>query len=249
MTRITFIHRGTGSAVFAVMMLLASRAALAQSDYEYNDKPPGPFHQPVSPFPVEMGFSQNHSSTAAEGFQRGRAALIQAWGNLQLSESQAEILWEQSRWLNRENDLKLTQALGAKQQMWRDSREAVRKHDEARAAEGKVKLSARRSTVYRETYRLSPAELNLGTGEIHWPAALQTANYQVVRERVNELFRQHVGYGDPQPGTAVEIARCTDQLIRSLKSEIRTLPRDQYFAAQKFLRGLKLEAASQTEAA
>jgi hypothetical protein len=150
MRRITAICRGTASFIFTVMMVLAASAAMAQSDYQYNDKPPGPFHQPVTPYPVEMGFSQDHSSTAAEGFQRGRAALIQAWGNFQLSASQAQILWEQARWMDRENDLKQTQALAARQIMWRESREEARKYDEARTAEGKVKLSARRSTARHE---------------------------------------------------------------------------------------------------
>ena len=99
--------------------IAATATAQAPEDYS---TPPGPFHQPVPPYPVEMGFSQDHSSTAAEGYLRGKAALIQSLGNFQLSESQAQILRQQARWLDRENDLKQTIALHAQKQMWADAR-------------------------------------------------------------------------------------------------------------------------------
>jgi hypothetical protein len=91
--------------------------------------------------------------------------------------------------------------------------------------------------------------LNTVTGQIRWPVALQAAKFGRNRSRMEELFRQHVGYGHPQPGTAEEIARCSDELIRSLQRDIRTLPRDEYLAGQKFLRGLKIEASVRTVAA
>src|SRR3954449_6042831 len=58
--------------------------SVAQAPQDYSNTPPGPFHQPVAPYPVEFGFSQDHSSTAAEGFLRGTAAVIQARGNFEL---------------------------------------------------------------------------------------------------------------------------------------------------------------------
>jgi hypothetical protein len=235
-----------------VALLAAGRVALAEaepSDYAYEYTSPTTFHQPVSPYPVEMGFYQDHASTALEGALRGKAAVIQALGNFQLSDSQARILREQARALDRDNDLRQTQALHLQQKMWRDAREEARAHHEARVAEGKAKLAERRLTVYRAAYRLSPSELNPITGQITWPVALRADKFAARRAHLEELFRQHVGYGDPQPGIAEDIARSTDELSRALRTDIATLPRDQYLAAQKFLRGLKFEALAQSEAA
>lgn len=233
-----------------IVTLAGGSAAVAQSKparYEYTS--PTEFHQPVSPYPVEMGFSQHHSSTAFEGAQRGRAAVIQAWGHYQLSESQARILRQQARALDRENDLRQTEALHAQQAMWREAHENERKHHEARVAEAKVKLAAKRSTVYLDTYRLPPTVFNRFTGEIRWPIALQDDAYQANRARIEELFRLQLSYGDPQADVSKEIASCCKQLAQLLRREAGSLPRDEYLAGQKFLVGLKLEARSMTDAA
>jgi len=217
-------------------------ASLAQSPEDYQTEIPGPTQQIVPPAPVEFGFTQDHSSTALEGALRGKAAVIQARGNFELSASQARILNEQARWLNRENDLKQTRALLYQKQLWSDACRAERRVHDTRVTEGKLVLANRRATVYREAYRLSSSELNLTTGEINWPAALQYEELSAERAKIEELFREHTSYGDPQAKNAEEIATAVDQLSRRLRSEIASIPSNEYLAAQKFLRGLKCEA-------
>jgi len=58
------------------------------------------------------------------------------------------------------------------------------------------------------------------------------------------LFRQHVGYGVPRANVAREIALNVDQWSRVLRSEVSSMSREDYLAAQKFLTGLKYGAAS-----
>ena len=120
MSRTLTTNRFAAVLLASVATLLVANITVAQSSESYSASEPN--YQPVSPYPVEMGFSQHHSSTAAEGFLRGRAALIQALGSYQLSESQAEILSQQARSLDRDNDLKQTLALHAQQKMWIDAR-------------------------------------------------------------------------------------------------------------------------------
>jgi hypothetical protein len=86
--------------------------------------------------------------------------------------------------------------------------------------------------------------LDVNTGTIAWPAALQCAQFDAERTQINELFQRHFSYGDPQAEMATQIARSVDQLSRTLGRSIGSLPRDQYSAAQRFLRGLKYTAAS-----
>lgn len=233
------------------LLLAATSHVMAEtdpSDYEYEYTSPTAFHQPVSPLPVELGFAQDHSSTAAEGYMRGESAVIQAMGNYALATSQASIMLEQSRALNRENDLKQTQALLAQQAMWRAAREAEREHHDAQLEEGRAKLLNRRATVHRQAYQLSPSDLNMVTGEINWPTALQGTKYKLARERMEELFRQHVSYGEPSHSVTAEISRGTKAMAKALRSDIRSLSREDYMAAQKFLLGLKMEAGAKQAA-
>ncbi len=245
MTRTFRNHVVSFSLVVAGLMLAGGPVVAEENEpsrarYEFTS--PAAFHQPVAPLPAELGFAQDHSSTAAEGFLRGKAAVIHAIGNLQLAESQSAILFEQARSLDRENDLKQTQALHAQQLLWREAREEKRAAFEARLAQGRAKLATRRATVHRAAYQLSPAELNVVTSEIQWPATLEADKFRADRERMQELFRQLVSYGEAQPSVAAEIARVSEALARAVRSDIRTLSPNEYLAAQKFLLGLKLAA-------
>ena len=210
----TFIHRFTAGFLTSFATLLAS-TAVAQSGHGYSNR------QVATGYGMDGSYSgassyggNNGSSTAAESFLRGRAAVIEGLGNYELHDSQAGILREQARALDRENNLKQTEALLAQKKMWSDARIQERKDHEARSAEGRKLLAERRTTIYRQAYQLSASELNLKTGAICWPNALQDDKFQENRARLEELFRQHVGYGAPQVNMAQEIARSVDQSAR-----------------------------------
>src|SRR4051812_7564043 len=87
-------------------------------------------------YAMPFGFRHYHASTAAEGFLRGKAAVIDSLGNFEVSDGQAQILREQARSLDRENDLKQTQALQLQKKMWSDARIQARNERLIRAAEG-----------------------------------------------------------------------------------------------------------------
>jgi hypothetical protein len=244
MLRTLAIHPYAHTVLASVALSAFVSSSRAQSPEIYHDTPPGPFHQPVSPLPVEMGFTQHHSSTSAEGFLRGKAAVIQAHGNFRLSEAQAQILRQQARWLDRENDLLQTQALLAQKKMWDDARAAERKEQEARRIEGQQLLATRQATVYRQVYQLSTDEFDSITGAITWPTVLQNEYFDRERERVTELVRQQFAYGEPKPATAFQVNRAVEKLADSLRTVISEVPRDEYLAAQKFLTGLRYTTES-----
>lgn len=244
----TFTIYRFAPAVFTTLAFLAMSSSLqAEAPEDYHHTPPGPFHQPVSPFPVELGLTQHHSSTAAEGFLRGKAAVIQARGNFRLSEAQAQILRQQARWLDRENDLLQTQALLAQKKVWADARTAEQKEQEARRLEGQQLLATRQATLYRQVYQLSTEEFDSITAAINWPAVLQNEYFDRERQRVTELVKQQFAYGDPKPEMTTQINRAVEQLASSLRGVIREVPRDEYLAAQKFLTGLRYTTESLTQ--
>jgi hypothetical protein len=196
----------------------------------------------------DYGYGYGHASTAAEGYLRGKAAVIDAIGNFKVNSSQAEILSEQARTINLDNNLKQTVTVQAQRKLIDDARFQVRKDFEARAAEGRQLLAQKRATIYRNIYELSADELDLKTGTICWPTALRDAKFQGYRERLEQLFREHVSYGGAHAETAREIARTVDKLANALRQDVGSMPRDEYMAAQKFLLGLKYGAESLVQA-
>jgi hypothetical protein len=237
----SFTNRFFAAFFVSFATLLAAENAVGQSSYGSESGPMQVSH----PFSYGYGsYGSYHASTAAEGYLRGRAAVIDAVGNFEVNDAQAGILLQQERALNRDNNLKQTEALHLQKKMWEDARFQARRDREARLAEGRQLLAERRSTVYRDAYQLSASELNSNTGEINWPEALRDSRFEANRVRLEELFRQHVGYGVPRANVAREIARNVDQWSRVLRHEVSSMSREDYLAAQKFLLGLKYGAAS-----
>jgi hypothetical protein len=239
MSAVTFTNRLFAGFFVSFATLLAGTA--------FGQSMSGNVSTPTHSYPSYYGYGSYgsyHASTAAEGFLRGRAAVIDALGNFEVNDAQAGILLEQGRALNRENNLRQTEALHMQKKMWADARIQARKDREARMAEGQQLLAQRQATVYRDAYQLSADELDYKTGEIAWPEVLRDGQFQANRDRLAELFRQHVGYGVPRANVAREIARSVDQWSRVLRSEVRSMSREDYLAAQKFLLGLKYGAAS-----
>lgn len=186
--------------------------------------------------------SYSFSSTALEGALRGKAAVIDALGNFDVNEGQAAILQQQARALDRDNDVQQTVALYSQKELWRQARESARQVSAARDAEGKAKFAELRATAYQRAYALTADELNPNTGEIHWPATLQGEKYACERKCVERLIRTLANYPDPQPQLVGELERHVDALVRTLRTDMCSLPRYEYLAAHKFLRGLKYAA-------
>ena len=100
-------------------------------------------------------------------------------------------------------------------------------------------------------FRQSKEELGLDHYEVRgWRClhrhfyATQLSHLIVACEQMDELVRQHVSYGDPQPSVVAEITRGSDVMAKAPRSDLRKLSRTDYLAAQKFLLGLKLEVSA-----
>src|SRR5262245_33415573 len=142
MSAATFTNRFLGfSASFA--LVLAAGTAFGQSSSGYE----GGSMNSYSSYGSGYGYGY-HASTAAEGFLRGQAAVIDSLGNFEVNDAQAGILREQGRALNRDNDLKQTEALLLQKKMWDDARVQARRDRETRLNEGRELLAERRSTLY-----------------------------------------------------------------------------------------------------
>jgi hypothetical protein len=217
--------------LIALVFASVTSAASAQiSNVATNGRPET--YRPVSPLPPELGFCYDHASTALEGALRGQAQLTHAQGNYLLSLSQAQILSGVARSLQIEN-----------RGQWIDLRVANRNRlaaeRQSSLAAQRAKNSALRHDRYRAAYRLSARQFDRTTGTIAWPALLLDEKYADVRTQIDELYRHQVaGFLGER---SVEIERTVERLQTAVRRDFRNLDREDYHAAQKFLRGLKYE--------
>src|SRR5690348_13771257 len=125
-----FTGRFFGYFSFSLASILVAGVAFGQSSSSYGHESMG------QSYGYGYGGYGYHASTAAESFLRGQAAVIDSLGNFEVNDAQAGILREQGRALNRENDLKQTEALLQQKKMWDDARVQARRDREIRLNEG-----------------------------------------------------------------------------------------------------------------
>lgn len=121
----------------------------------------------------------NSSSTAAEGYQRGMAAVIDAQGQRNLSNSQAAINMEDAYSAAIDNSIKSVNAFWEKKDIYET-------HQQEKFAE-----IGRRRDAYiesRGSLDLSYEEFDRTTGHINWPTILQQSQYDPYRETLDEVF-------------------------------------------------------------
>ncbi len=122
----------------------------------------------------------NGASTAAEGFQRGMADVIQAQGNRNLSNSQAAINVQDAWSQNIDNQVKSVNAFWEKRDIYQQ-----------RQQEQFAQIAAKRN-AYIERHglgSLTPQEFDRTTGAIAWPRVLEQEQYDQYRNTFNELFK------------------------------------------------------------
>ena len=179
----------------------------------------------------------DHASTLSEGFGRGLGAVIRAQGEYNLNTSAAAINISLARQQEIENRKRWTQSYFEIRDLNRQGFEAETKHlrgtpeDWLRVAQaGKPK-------------RLSPSELDIVTGEIHWPILLTARNYSGQRVELEKAFADRAYHGVLEADAFLKVVQLTEDLLSNLKTEVRNLPAGQYLVAKRFLESLAYEAS------
>jgi hypothetical protein len=196
--------------------------------------PPGSAYHNPGGYPWG-GYS--FSSTALEGFGHGLGAVIRAQGEYNLSTSAAAINFSLARQQEIENRKRWTQSYFELRDLNRQGFEAEIKRlrgtpeDWLRVAQaGKPK-------------RLSPTELDIVTGEIHWPILLTARNYSAQRVELEKAFADRAYHGVMEAEAFLKVLHLTEGLLGNLKTQVRDLPTGQYLAAKRFLESLAYEAS------
>ncbi|MCI0332138.1 MAG: hypothetical protein L0228_02795 [Planctomycetes bacterium] len=128
----------------------------------------------------------NSSSTAGEGYQRGAAAVIQAQGQRNLSNSQAAINLTDARSSQIDNQVKSVNAFWEKKDIY-----AQRQQQEF------AQIEAKRS-FYMERHGLgylTPEEFDRTTGTVTWLKVLEQKDYDPYRNKLDELCKKRAYAG------------------------------------------------------
>ncbi len=133
------------------------------------------------------GFGYGYrASTAAEGYARGMARVIQAQGEKNLMDSAARINNEQARSAYLDNRVKAVETYWKRREIYNENMEEKLYKDSLERQErfAQVKLK-----------EITANELNPTTGAVRWPALLAKERYDRYRVAMDELMAKRAQYG------------------------------------------------------
>ena len=179
---------------------------------------------------------QHHASTALEGYLNGQANLVEAVGQANYLDSMAALNYQQAfrTWI--ENGQLYVKTYLDNQDYMKERRERyVRK---APSKEQWARIHAMSLPA-----RLTPQEYEAHTGRLNWPHILRTAEYDALRNRIDELLAARTadnsGNGSP---FQQELASLVHGMQILLKNNLGSASPSQYVAAKAFLQSLDYEA-------
>ena len=213
----------------APVMVFCAVVALAQSEAVYprgGNQYGGNYYAP-------------RASTAGEGALRGMGDLVRSQGQANLDNSAAAINLTTARSNQINNYRSGTSA-------YFDMRELNRR---ARAAERGPKTTmeqAVRFTQWGKPKPLSSRELDVVTGEINWPMALQSDQFAANRSKLEKVFSSRAASGASGLEDFTEARDVTQTMLADLKKQVQQVPAQQYMPAKRFLQSLAYAAGQPT---
>ena len=176
-----------------------------------------------------------HSSTYAEGVQRGAADIIRSAGQYNVRTSEAAKNWTEVQSRLYENRVKAAQSFVEMkniQEAYRQSRRKPRPTSEQLIRMAKMEVPK----------PLSASELDPVTGKISWPLELTADEYAPVRSRVEALFAERAAVNgkinlNQYKAIINDLEEMKTLLVDRLKRK-EVLPED-YTKAIKFIKQLR----------
>jgi hypothetical protein len=184
---------------------------------------------------------QPYAATVDESWARGRADVIRALGENDLNSSAAAINWEAARRAATDN---WANQVRTKNRI-RDEYVTREKAEHPTLSPGQQKEISR----LHDPKRLSAAQLS-AAGVIRWPSALQSAEFDEARSRLDELFAERArGFSASADEITREVDAVVIEMTKALEQSDSDIPVMARVAAKNFLAGLRLEAHLRPDAA
>ncbi len=178
-----------------------------------------------------------HSSTAAEGYQRGFADVVRSAGAANLRNSEAMKNVEDARSKYIDNRLQATKTYFEMKRYNKEYRDANKK---PRPTSEQLFRLAKEATPDG----LSPAELDPVTGAINWPVALKTDVYEMTRGNLEALYADRAKAGGKADLKQYqEIRKNIREMQAELKGQINDIPPQVFSKTNAFLKRLEYAAS------
>lgn len=180
-------------------------------------------------------YGHHHSSTAAESYARGKAALVRSQGQYNLLTAEANVVNQEAYRRGIENQHRKVNGYFA----LRD------KNRQERAAERGPRASTeqlRRIAAAGKPAAVSPSDLDSATGVISWPTVLEREEYEPFRADLEEVFARRADTGRMEAADLEQAEESSQGMIAELKSHVREIPSHKYIAARRFVESLAYEA-------
>jgi hypothetical protein len=178
--------------------------------------------------------AQHHASTAAEGYLRGRADFMRAYGQYQLLMAHARNAHAAARQHEIANHKQAVQTYFSVRDHNRKKREAERR---PRVSDQQI----RRMAAAAKPAPLSPTDVDRMNGNIAWPNVLQDRDFGVFRVKLERAFASRATQGQTDGLTTAMAQQAARGMLDELRSQVRELPAQDYMMARRFVESLAHE--------
>ncbi|TWT94794.1 hypothetical protein Pla108_36440 [Botrimarina colliarenosi] len=237
--------------VVGSLVALAAKPANAQgstwsmSSEKYSAVTPSAPYQPPAYSPTPHSAIEHHASTAAEGWARGKAAIMKAYADGTLTLAQARILQAEAHAREMQNEVIKTETFLARRNALKEDFRQRTARDWEWREQAAERRTEREQSVLLQTYHVPSTQLNRLTGEIRWPLALQAPCLGPQRGDVQTTMTRLASHGSAYSAMHGDsVAHAVEELRDAFRSQWQTLgvSPSEYFETQSFLVGLKLHA-------
>jgi len=195
-----------------------------------------PPYQPAVPPPSTTvyggGYGYGSGGQTAQGAAlQGMSQVISAKGQYNLATSAAAINMTQAESNQLRNDVQGVQTFW----QMRDSGRAER--DKERGPVPTAEEMARRARAAAPR-ALTPNQIDPVSGTLYWPSALQDPSFEAQRSVVNGCTTNWVKYGGLNYADQRQVRETIDAMYDSLKSQISSIPPQDYLACRMFLQSV-----------
>jgi hypothetical protein len=223
-------------AMFRVTMFIGlvgvAGTVLAQATSNSNSQP----YQPVVPNASSMnsygGYYGGGGGGTVEGsWMQGMASVISAQGNYNLATSAAAVNLTQAEKQDIQNRQQATNAYFAMQQTNRAATAA--KRSPRLSEEQLVRIAAQAAPKALDANDVNPV-----SGQVNWPSVLQDDMFNKDRVLVEQLLARQMSQGRLGIAEHEQLGDAIERMAATLKSQINSIPTQQYIAAKNFLKSL-----------
>jgi hypothetical protein len=176
------------------------------------------------------------ASTAAGSAMNGMASVISARGDAALSASAAAVNLTQAQ----ANDIK-------NRQDWTNTYFEMQATNKAArdAARGKPLTMEQLANIAHQGVPkpLDKSQLNPVSGKLNWPGPLQQDDFASRRAEMDKYMEQYTTYGGLSYADQTKVKQIVNSMFKDLKSQISTIPSDEYLAARSFLNSVLFASA------